>query len=400
MKVMTISDNPGLCTGLARIHRHAISALNKEGHEILPCIWNGYTGAQISDMADGGAAPELTYDGVRMMPVHRMDRKKTDMKDIFELCVAFRPDAILTIGDHVDFYYMHAMKGKFDYSFKWFAYLTTEVAVREDMRPLFAHADKVLVPSQHSKDCLRGVCDAEILPYGVEDVFKPAKKTGCERLRFITVASNTWRKDLPVVIQGVSLVQKECRSSGTGVTFYIHTNTYANEACDPYLYDLKSICNKLGVADLFTFPETNSVFAGATDEELATEYARSHFMILPSICESFAIPVVEAMACGLPAIANPCSAVAGHLADGRGIPLDTREEFFPPDQEVRRVTPEGIAKAIRTVLDVGMDKSAYKAMSEKCVEYANGFGWGRVESRICGLCSSISRQAEIPVEVL
>lgn len=400
MKIMTISDSPKLSTGLGRVHRHVISAL-KNDHILLPCCWFGQDSSEIMAVKMGAKPKDMTFDGVQMMSVPKRNGSMNDMKSIYDIASVFKPDLIFTIGDYVDFYYIHAIKNKLDYAFKWAAYLTVEVEEFDPkLIPLFTYANVLAVPSKFSQTALFQATGrpVEIIPYGVEDVFfKKSKDVKVNGTRFITIASNTWRKDLPVIIQAAAIL----KTRGIGpekASFYIHTNTESLEPWDPCYYDLASLCRKLGVSEYFSFPDGNSVFTGATDEYLYWKYAESKFFILPSICESFAIPAIEAMSLGIPLLGNPTSALIEHMDANRGFPLPNREEIVPPSNSIKRVCPEGLADSIIRAIQV--PEAEYQIMSQACKEYAEFFKWETMEGRIKRLIKGITIECEIPVEII
>lgn len=56
-------------------------------------------------------------------------------------------------------------------------------------------------------------------------------------------------------------------------------------------------------------------------EEIAAEYARADVFVLPTLCDSFAVVQLEAMACGLPVVTTPnCGSVVRDGVDGLIVP--------------------------------------------------------------------------------
>lgn len=96
------------------------------------------------------------------------------------------------------------------------------------------------------------------------------------------------------------------------------------------------------------------------DSDLATLYAAADLLVLPSLCEGFGFPLVEAMAAGTPAI---CAA-AGALPEIGG----DAAEFFPPRD------PEALANAIGRLLD---EPARRRRHQEAGRERARRFSWRR-----------------------
>ena len=96
------------------------------------------------------------------------------------------------------------------------------------------------------------------------------------------------------------------------------------------------------------------------DEDLPMLYSGSRLFALPSLYEGFGLPLVEAMACGVPVIASNTSAVPEAVGDA-GI-------LLPPTQ------PAAFADAI---LRVRSDANLRRRMIEKGLKHASGFRWDK-----------------------
>ena len=94
------------------------------------------------------------------------------------------------------------------------------------------------------------------------------------------------------------------------------------------------------------------------DEDLPTLYSGSSLFVFPSLYEGFGLPLVEAMACGVPVVASNTSSIPEVVGDA-GL-------LVPPTQ------PEAFAEAI---LRVRGDKGLRSAMIEKGLMQAAGFRW-------------------------
>ena len=94
------------------------------------------------------------------------------------------------------------------------------------------------------------------------------------------------------------------------------------------------------------------------DEDLPMLYAGSSLFVLPSLYEGFGLPLVEAMACGVPVVASNTSSIPEVVGDA-GL-------LVPPTQ------PEAFAEAI---LRVRGDTGLRRVMIEKGLKQAAGFRW-------------------------
>jgi glycosyltransferase involved in cell wall biosynthesis len=109
-----------------------------------------------------------------------------------------------------------------------------------------------------------------------------------------------------------------------------------------YVGAVQRLVDRLDVADACTL--TGSV----SDEDLARQYADADVFVCLSEHEGFCVPVVEAMACGLPVVALDSTAVGETLGDG-GLLLP-------------RAQPTFVAASVHRVLSDSELRDAYVAL--------------------------------------
>lgn len=428
MKIVTISDSPTIFSGLARVHRHVIDGLLADGHSVLPCGWYAYDEDQLERAKKGEQVERVIYSSPHGdIPVLNVPKGNghNDMYAIYDVVRHISPDVVITIGDHWHFWYMRQVKIKSGFSFSWLPYLTIE---HDELEPrwqkMLRYADSILVPSLFGQEVVRSFCSksrVKFIPYGTEPTFRrPSKKArnelrkeyGCAgKVRFITVAQNTFRKNLPALAQAVRLIAH--RDPQRRMQFYLHTNIDAGPR-EEAQYDLRELVSKLGIKDRFVFPDDErkfSIFESPDDAYMAEQYALSDFFVLPSTCEGFGLPVTESMACGVIPIANSSSTIPEHLGaqngkkhgiSPRGFLVGNRTEIYPPCRFLKVVRPEALGQAIWEAFQMTQEASGRRileGMRGLCEEYGKGRTWDKMKLELCDEVRRAGKPA-IPLEEL
>jgi glycosyltransferase involved in cell wall biosynthesis len=160
------------------------------------------------------------------------------------------------------------------------------------------------------------------IPHGLDTaVFKP--RSDEERLEirrkwkipeddfvFLDVAAN-WgeRKSLPQLL----ITFKRFLERHGDAKLFLYTNLV--EQC-PTGFDLMEIARELGISEKVLGPKFNPILDSLEDEQLAELYCASDVYVSASLGEGFGLPLLEAMACGVPCIAPKNSQV--ELVEGHG----------------------------------------------------------------------------------
>lgn len=80
---------------------------------------------------------------------------------------------------------------------------------------------------------------------------------------------------------------------------YIHTNPD-----NPGGFPIKEYGRFIGIQDKLLFPDTYQMSFNTTKEQMARIYNTMDVLLCPSFSEGFGVPIIEAQACGIPAIVN------------------------------------------------------------------------------------------------
>lgn len=110
------------------------------------------------------------------------------------------------------------------------------------------------------------------------------------------------------------------------------------------------------------------------DEELRHLYSRALALVLPSACEGFGLPAVEAAACGAPVVATRESPLPELLAGG-GI-------FIPPGNQA------AVTAALRSML---LDQPGRRAMAARARERAASLSWPATAAVALGAIEEVAR---------
>jgi glycosyltransferase involved in cell wall biosynthesis len=196
-----------------------------------------------------------------------------------------------------------------------------------EKRACLRAADRLLTPTEWGRRLLIAngfeADRVDVVPEGVDVAhFRPAKEAGerAERpFRFLCVARWTLRKGVD------ELVTAFCREfrGGERVELVLHCGSDAPAK-------LQELLRREGLSG--HAPVTTS--APRSADGMVDLYNGCDALVLATRAEGWGLPVVEAMACGLPVIATSYSAVAELVHDGVGYPLRV-ERMIPVHDPVR-----------------------------------------------------------------
>jgi len=180
-------------------------------------------------------------------------------------------------------------------------------------------ADVRVACAHYGRSVVEEACpdlDIDMLYHGVDtSVFKPLpnreeiRRRGGLDGRFVVgcVARNQPRKLLPVLIRAFAVFAQDKPES----LLYLHTNP------DDIGWDIRDLLARHGIDRRTLISRANAVDNGLTPTQLNEVYNAFDVFVLPSAAEGFGLPLVEAMAAGVPVIATNYSSCT-ELVRGRG----------------------------------------------------------------------------------
>jgi glycosyltransferase involved in cell wall biosynthesis len=211
----------------------------------------------------------------------------------------------------------------------------------------------------------RAGVEAQFLPLGVDDIWRPPGADEKKMIRqglgidddtfmVLTVADNQERKNLSKAMEIISRLSINIeshlpngfvgqKSEKRKVAWYLVSRLQS-----PVGWELQDLAMRWGIMDRV------SLFnRGMPDDKLWALYAAADAFLLTSKAEGLAIPVMEAMACGLPVVGTDCTAIREHLSDNRGWLIPVEYEYCDPfgNEERYFVEPQAGAEILAGIMD-------------------------------------------------
>ena len=188
-----------------------------------------------------------------------------------------------------------------------------------------------------------------VTPLGVDSAFAPAdvgelsdRPPGVHQPYLLHVGDLHARRNLVMLVDAV--LEARRRRNGPGPVLSLVLAGVDRGVGD----SLRGIAERSGVADAVV--QLGSV----TEEQLRTLYAGAIALTYPSLYEGFGLPLVEAMACGIPVIASHAASMPEVLGDA-GILLDPADRQAWTDAIVDVVSSDQTRARLRAA---GLRRSA------------------------------------------
>lgn len=271
-------------------------------------------------------------------------------------CIFFKISYLLFIQNLIIFYKTREIRGLKKYYRIFLMKLSTK------------KAKSIIVPSLISKELL--IQKFKIIPekikviyHGIdenyfssnfnEDFEKQVIKKFNLNKKYILYVSALWEyKNHPVLIYAFEKLMKEDNLNLDLVL--VGKGAITNRKYLDYLYELPE---KLNI-------KNNVIFTGDVDKEyLKYIYKNAEVFVMPSMCESFGFPVVEAMASGIPVISSDAFALKEVVGDA-GLLIDASDY-------------KNIYKALKKVI---FDSKLRNELIYRGKQRVKSFSWGKCAS--------------------
>lgn len=378
MKLLVVSEySQRRGSGYSTITHGLLQELERRGHQIILLAFD----------YDGSAHPlqasAVPTDMRRVMPQFNHVR------------AGFKPDAVVLAYDLS----MH-------YTFRWMQHGEAPYIgifpVEAD--PLIHPSDWTnCVDTMHAALCetrfgtklLNDVgITARYFPVGVDAFWQPPTLADRERIRaernlsdrfvVLTVCDNHERKNLPAHYATLSLlagrqpewpplsgrtVRLPRRKAVDNAHYIVNTKAHPQTVS----YNNYALMEHFGVTDRCMVLEHGSK-EGLAREELRELYWAADALLLLSKAEGLGLPVLEAMACGVPVVGTKCTGIEESLALGRGFLVDPQFVHIDPFQNQHRrwADPLQAAEHLSHIARRGAGK-----VVERALAYTREQTWAR-----------------------
>jgi len=237
------------------------------------------------------------------------------------------------------------------------------------------HAHTVIVPSQSVKQDMQehyGIATdkIEVVPLGVDDSFRPIEDVdllrstrqrylGTDQPYILLVDKLSERRNIPLLLEAFAVLKKRHKIPHRLLLFGPnHLNL-----------PLERMASELGISD--SVVQTDGL---VTEHwELVPIYNAADLYVLPSSYEGFSLPILEAMACGIPVLTTNRAALA-EIASGYALLVDD-------------LTVEALSDAMARALN---DPQLRQHLRARGLERARSFRWEDTARRTLELLRKVA----------
>lgn len=390
MKILLISDGIACTTGFAQINRALVKELIKRYHTV----------EQICCMDTPPFFDSAPYFALGVKPYPTDIHDGIGITFFKEVIAATKPDVIVLHFDPGTCYSFFDNGLADCTSAPIVVYAPVEGApILPHYAEAFRNADSAFCYTEWGSKQLakEHQLDVGVAHPGVDtSIFKPLEHWERTKLReelgwtdryVVTyVARNVRRKNHDRLIKALAILQETLKIDD--VLLYLHCKAFDNFTMQGW--DLNGIAHWAGVTDDVQFSNQTHVYHAESPYSLHKKLAASDLYVHAASVEGWGLPIVEAMACGVPVITvqdnGNIDEATGDAAIAKIMPYDY-ETFFNSAQ-LAQMHPMHIAQAIATAKD--LPQSALKLMRERALCHAATFSWEEMAGTLTDAIESMA----------
>ena len=340
----------------------------------------------------------------------------TDPKRILQqfrsILAQFQPESVLVIFDLTGHQAYKFMQGAGVPYIGVFPIESDPLVHPSDWTTTIDTMDASLCESQFGTALLQEVgIHARRIPLGIDSQFwrpptseerQEARRAWNLADRFVvfTVCDNHERKNLAAHYAAISLlagqrfqwpalIGKEIKLPSRQVVENVHYVVNTKRRPQKIGYDNYALQRRFGLTERCLVLEHGPT-EGLSPEELRRLYWTADAFLLLSKAEGYGLPVLEAMACGVPVVGTDCTGIAENLADGRGFLVPPEFVHIDPfhNQYRRWASPLKAAEALSQIAHHGARRQAQRALA-----HARSLSWSGAADVIEEALNGTVRQA-------
>jgi glycosyltransferase involved in cell wall biosynthesis len=200
-----------------------------------------------------------------------------------------------------------------------FASRRQEFLWRWKVKAAIAQAARIVTVSNYSRRCLQewfGIEESRlrVVSEAASPVFRKLDEIPTAHPFILYVGGISPNKNLGALIRAFGAT----RACQRGLKLYL-VGDYSGDSFKSCYHDLARLVHQRRLEDQVRF------LGFVPDEELCVLYNQARLFVLPSLDEGFGLPVLEAMACGTPALVNAGNAMEEVVGEA-GIVVDSRRD--------------------------------------------------------------------------
>lgn len=193
----------------------------------------------------------------------------------------------------------------------------------------------------------------EFIPQPIVEQERIRKKYSLPKKFILYVGDVNWNKNVPGLIRAVQSVR---------VPLVLVGKVFLDKTLEE-VREINTLIQKFNLEDLI------HKLGYVEGSDLPALYSAASLYIQPSFAEGFGLPVIEAMACGTPAVVSSKTSLS---------------EISGPSILVEPESPDSIAKGIALGLSEGKVHQ-----HDACIAWAKTFSWEKTAEETSGIYSSI-----------